>query len=289
MPAQGTDPLLWEMAKKTRRVFRWGTRRVGIIYCGLFGALGCDVFAVESGDIAQRNVLGAFGGAGSCVGAVAEAEFVHLAYHGAGAALALYLALGQECELAYLGRYEEHCRAVLAGCHAGAAADTCGGVHGNVGHFLADGEAICVLSAAAVERHVAAGLLDFIECVAVYHKVANHGERGRAPRLDCDGVAVVELAHVELAGSDALNGTVGVSVDVERAHTADAFAAVAVEYYGFFAFLNELLVEHIEHFEEAAACRNVVEVVVDELSFLLGTTLTPNFQIYADCIFHYYM
>ena len=69
----------------------------------------------------------------------------------------------------------------------------------------------------------------------------------------------------------------------------DYFAAVAVEYYGFFAFLNELLVEHIEHFEEAAACRNVVEVVVDELSFLLGTTLTPNFQIYADCIFHYYM
>ncbi len=70
----------------------------------------------------------------------------------------------------------------------------------------------------------------------------------------------------------------GVAVDVERAHTADAFAAVAVEYYGFFALLNELLVEHVEHFEEAAACRNVVEVVVDELSFLLGDHVDAKFS-----------
>jgi hypothetical protein len=30
-------------------------------------------------------------------------------------------------------------------------------------------------------------------------------------------------------------------------------------------------------------------VVDNELSFLFRTTLTPNFQIYADCCFHFLM
>ena len=94
---------------------------------------------------------------------------------------------------------------------------------------------------------------------------------------------------MELACGDALYGTVGMSVDVERAHAADAFAAVVVEHYGFLTALYQKLVEHVEHFEEAASCRNVVEVIVDELSFLFWTTLTPNFQIYADSIFHFNM
>ena len=83
-----------------------------------------------------------------------------------------------------------------------------------------------------------------------------------------------------------LHGTVGMAVDVERAHAADAFAAVVVEHYGFFALFNQLLVEHVEHFEEAAPGRHVVELVVDELSFLFWTTLTPNFQVYTYCMFH---
>ncbi len=91
---------------------------------------------------------------------------------------------------------------------------------------------------------------------------------------------------MELAGGDTLHGAVGMTVDIERAHTADTFAAVVVEHDGFFALLYELLVEHVEHLKEARACRNVVERVVDELSFLFGTTLTPNFQFYADCMFH---
>jgi hypothetical protein len=55
---------------------------------------------------------------------------------------------------------------------------------------------------------------------------------------------------VELAGCDALNGTVGVTVDVEGAHTADTFAAVVIEHYRFFTLFNQLLVKHVEHFEE---------------------------------------
>ena len=79
------------------------------------------------------------------------------------------------------------------------------------------------------------------------------------------------------------------TVDIKRAHAADTLAAVVVEYNRLFAFFNELLVEHIKHFEEAAAGRHVVEGIVDELSFLFGTTLTPNFQFYADIMFHFTM
>ena len=216
----------------------------------LFRAFGFDKLAVEAGDVAQRDVLGALGSTGTSVGAVTEAELIHLGDHSAGAAFTLYLTLRQKSELAYLGRNEEHGRAILAGSDTGAAADTGGRVHSDVGNLLRDGGVVGVGSAAAVKRHVAAGLLDLVESVTVDHKVTDNGEGSRAPRLNDNGVAVVEFAHVELAGCDALYGSVGMAVDVERAHTADAFAAVVVEDYGLFAFLDELLVEHIEHLEE---------------------------------------
>ena len=252
----------------------------------LIGKLGLDELAVETGDVRQADVLGALGGAGAGVGAVAEAQFVHLAHHGAGAAGALHLALGQKGELAHLGRDEEHGRTVLAGSHAGAAADAGGGVHGLVGHLFRDGEVVGVGGAAAVERHIAAGLLDFIESVTVDHKVADHGESGRTPGFDGDLVAVVELAHVQLAGGDTLHGAVGMAVDVERAHAADAFAAVVVKHYRFLVVVHELLVEHIEHFEERRTGGYVIEMVFDELAGFLGTTLTPNLEVYANCCFH---
>lgn len=256
-------------------------------YEGLFRAFGLDELAVEACDVRQGDVLGALGGAGTGVGAVAEAEFVHLADHGAGAALALYLALGQECELADLGRDEEHGGAVLAGGDTCAAADAGGGVHGLVGDGLRDGNVVCVGSAAAVERHVAAGLLNLVEGVAVDGEVADDGERGRAPGLDGDDVAVVELAHVQLAGGYALDGTVGMAVDVEGAHAADALAAVVVEDDGFLAALDQQLVEHVEHLEEGLVGRDAVEVVFDELTRFFGTALTPNLQVYANSIFHF--
>ena len=208
----------------------------------LFGKLGVEVLAVEAGNVAQGDVLGTFGGAGTGVGAVAEAQLVHLGHHGAGATLALNLALGQQSELADLGRDKEHCRAVFAGCYAGAATDAGGAVHGLVGDSLGDGYCVGIGGAAAVHRHVAAGLLNLVKGVAVDHEVAHDGEGCRAPGLDGDGVAVVEFAHVQLAGGDALHEAVGVSVDVERAHAADALAAVRVEHYGFLALFDELTV-----------------------------------------------
>ncbi len=248
--------------------------------------LGFDELAVEAGDVAQRNVLGAFGSAGTGVGAVAEPEFVHLADHGAGAAGALNLTLGKKCELAHLGADKQHCRTVLASCHTGTATDAGCRVHSLVGNLLRDGEVVGIGGTAAVERHVTACLLDLVERVTVDHEVANHRERSRTPRFDSDFFLVMEFAHVELACRDALHGAVGMAVDIERAHAADTLAAVVVEHHGFLTLVDELLVEHVEHLEERAAGRHVLYTVFDELARFFGTTLTPNLQIYIYCMFH---
>ena len=68
--------------------------------CGLVGEFCFDEFAVETGDVAERDVFGTFCCAGSGVGTVTETEFVHLLDHGASATCAFNLTLGKECELA---------------------------------------------------------------------------------------------------------------------------------------------------------------------------------------------
>ena len=72
--------------------------------CGMLGwALICqlclDELAVEASDVGDGFALRAYGFAGACVGAVAEAELVHLGYHCLGAASCLYATLWKECEL----------------------------------------------------------------------------------------------------------------------------------------------------------------------------------------------
>ena len=44
----------------------------------LVAELGTYKVAVEAGYMGQADLLGTFSGAGTCVGAVTEAEFVHL-------------------------------------------------------------------------------------------------------------------------------------------------------------------------------------------------------------------
>ena len=80
--------------------------------------------------------------------------------------------------------------------------------------------------------------------------------------MNSDGIAVLELTHVELAGSNLAVRSVGMTVDIERAHTADTLAAVVVEcdrtgipatlvYCNrVIALTYQLIVEDIEHLEE---------------------------------------
>ena len=169
----------------------------------LVGYLCLDHLAVEAGNVGDGLVLRAHGFAGAGVGAVAEAELVHLGNHVLHAAGSLYAALGKEGELRDLRRHEEHGRAVLTGSDAGATADAAGAVHSLVGILLGDEDGVGVLGLARADGGVAASLDNLIEGVAVDHAVLDHGEGCRAPGLDGDDVAVVEAAHVELAGGGA--------------------------------------------------------------------------------------
>ena len=63
-----------------------GATRHDIMRCfsisGLVAALGAQELAVQAGDVAQLDVLGALSGTGTRVGAVTEAQLVHLGRHG---------------------------------------------------------------------------------------------------------------------------------------------------------------------------------------------------------------
>ena len=89
----------------------------------LVSQLSLEKLAVQAGNIGDRLTLRADSLASTGVGAVAEAQLVHLLHHGAGATGTLHLTLGKEGKLAHLGADKQHCRAIFAGCHAGTATD----------------------------------------------------------------------------------------------------------------------------------------------------------------------
>lgn len=60
---------------------------------GLVAALGAEELAVQAGNVAELDVLRALGSAGTGVGAVTEAELVHLGNHSLHAAFCLNLTL----------------------------------------------------------------------------------------------------------------------------------------------------------------------------------------------------
>ena len=243
----------------------------------LVGQLCLDELAVQAGDVGDGLVLRADGLAGAGVGAVAEAEFIHLGDHGLSALGCLGTSLGQEGELADLGADEEHGGAVLASCYAGTAADAGGAVHGLVGILLGDEDGVGVLCLAGADGGVAAGLDNLVEGRAVDHAVLDDGEAGGAPRLHGDGLAVLETTHVELAGGGAALGlAVGRSVDVKRAHAADTLTAVVVEDEGFLAGFDEFLVHDVEGLEEGGVVGNILQLMCVEVALLLRAVLFPE-------------
>ena len=247
----------------------------------LVSQLRLDELAIQAGDVGDGLVLRAYSLAGAGVGAVAEAELIHLGHHGLGALSCLGTALGQEGELGDLGAHEEHGRAVLTGCYAGTAADAAGAVHSLVGILLGDEDGVGVLSLTCADGGVAAGLDDLVESGAIHHAVLDDGETGRAPGLHGNGVAIVELTHVELAGGGAALGlAVRCTVDVERAHAADTFAAVVVEDERLLAGLDELLVHDVESLEEGGVVGNVLQLMCVEVALLLRAVLFPELDGY---------
>jgi hypothetical protein len=113
---------------------------------------------------------------------------------------------------------------------------------------------------------------------AVDHQVLDDRERRRPPRLDDDLLAVLELAHVQLARRRSPLRAVGLTVDHQRAHPADALAAVAVEHDRLAVGGDQLLVEDVEHLEERGLVGDRIDVVALEVPGPLGALLTPDLQ-----------
>ena len=142
----------------------------------LISELSLDHLAVQTGDVGNSLVLRTNGLAGTSVGAVTEAELVHLGNHVLHTTGSLYAALGKQGELRYLAGYEEHGRAVLTSGHASATADAGSAVHSLVGILLRNQDSIGILSLTCADGGVATCLDDLIEGIAVYHTVLNHRE-----------------------------------------------------------------------------------------------------------------
>ena len=184
---------------------------------------------VEARDILPLDEFRTFGFAGVGVGAVAKAQFVHLADHFPDAVGGLHATLGQQSQMADLGSHKQHGTGILAGRNTGTATDAGGSVHGHVGIVFRDGNHVGVRHAARGGADVASRLDDLVKSGTVYHQVADNGERLCTPRLNPNLVAIAELAHVQLAGGDAVVVTMRATVDIESTHAADALAAVVVE------------------------------------------------------------
>ena len=71
--------------------------------------LGNDELAIQAGNVADADALGALGLAGAGVGAVTESQLIHLGEHCFSATLGLYLTLREQSKLANLCAYKQHC------------------------------------------------------------------------------------------------------------------------------------------------------------------------------------
>ncbi len=177
--------------------------------------------------------------------------------------------------------YEEHGGSVGAGSNAGAASYAGCCIEGLVGDGFGYGDGIGLGGGAGVDADVAAGLHDAFEGGAVDHEVFDDGKGSGAEGFDPDGIAVLEMAHVELAGGRAGKGAVGFAVDDHATGAADAFAAIVVEGDGVFFLSYEAFVEDVEHFEEGHVLVGI-DFVGFEVSFILCVFLSPDFE----CQFH---
>jgi len=65
------------------------------------------------------------------------------------------------------------------------------------------------------------------------------------------------------------------AVDVQRAHTADTFAAVVVERHGLLALVDQVVVQNIQHLEKRGVGGDVLDFVGFECPFCLGVFLAP--------------
>jgi hypothetical protein len=181
-----------------------------------------------------------------------------------------------------LGGDEQAGRRIRARGHARAAADARGRVHRQVRVLLADRDRVAVGRVAARDGDVAARGDDAVEGAPVDDQVAQHRERVGAPRLDPQRVAVLEAAHVKLAGGGGAARPVRGAVDHHAARAADALAAVVVERDRLLALQDQALVDHVEQLQERHLGRDPQRRIAHEAALALGVLLAPDVERQVD-------
>ena len=172
-------------------------------------------FAVEAGDMADGNVLWALHLASAGIGAGTEAQFIHFGHHSLGTARSFHFTLRQQGQRAYARSHEQHRRTVLAGSGTSTASYASRCIHALVSILLWDGDRIGIRHAARIDADEAACLQDLVVSTAVDDQVFDHRETAAAPGLNGDGAAILEFAHVELAGGHAAFRAVCTTVDIQ--------------------------------------------------------------------------
>jgi hypothetical protein len=55
---------------------------------------------------------------------------------------------------------------------------------------------VCINRVTRIGRNESTGSNDAVECTAIYRQIFNHWETIGSPWLNCDGIPIVEAAHV---------------------------------------------------------------------------------------------
>src|SRR5690606_32452730 len=120
--------------------------------------------------------------------------------------------------------------------NASAATDTGCCCKGFICLMLIDGQIVCILRIAGIDRDITTGLDDAIEGAAIYHQVLDHRKGLCTPGFYDDGIPVLIGTHMQLAGCGLVPWTMRLTVDVHRTGAADPFAAIVIECDRFLAF-----------------------------------------------------
>src|SRR5207249_946036 len=187
-------------------------------------------------------------------------------------------ALRKKSEVRDLGRGEKLGRTVRALGHTRTALNALRGVHGPLLGRFRDRDGVRFRRATRIHGDESAGLNDAIERAAIDDEVLDDRKCARPPRLDADHVAVFEMAHVQLTGSRSAHRSVSDSIDHHSARSADALAAIVLEVNRLLPFLDQLLVDDVEHFEEGGIRTDVARLVLHKAAFAVAGALSPAMQ-----------
>ena len=203
----------------------------------LFNAIGlllvlqlrAQELTVEASDVSNADLLWTLCLASTCIGTVTEAELIHLCNHSLCTACALNAALWQLRKRRYTSSNEQHSRAILTSCSTSTTTYASRSIHRLVSISLRNRNSVSVRYRVGTHRNETSRLQNLVVSRTIYYKVLDYRERCRTPRLNGDCCTILELTHVDLAGSNRLRWAVSVAVDVQRTHTADTLTTVVIK------------------------------------------------------------